>query len=164
MPWPIGEDRGDGKRFAQAAERNKEPILQVLRRVLPQTGLVVEVGSGTGQHVTYFARALPSLQWQPTDIDPELRRSVSSWILDEGLSSIREPIALDVHDKPWPIPSADVVICMNMIHVAPWESTRALFEGTRALGAGLLALRPVSPLRRPHGAQQRAIRRKPASK
>jgi hypothetical protein len=146
MPWPIGEDRGGGKRFAQAAERNKEPILAVLRRVLPQAGFVVEVGSGTGQHVTHFARALPALQWQPTDVDPGLRRSVALWIRDEGLSNIRDPIALDVQDRPWPMDSAAAVVCINMIHVAPWSSTLALFEGARAIGSKVLFL--YGPYRR----------------
>jgi hypothetical protein len=146
MPWPIGEDHGGGKRIAQAAERNKEPILAVLRRVLPQAGLMVEVGSGTGQHVTHFARALPALQWQPTDVDPELRRSVALWIRDEKLSNILDPIALDVQDRPWTVERADAVVCINMIHVAPWRSTLALFDGARAMGSKVLFL--YGPYRR----------------
>jgi hypothetical protein len=146
MPWPIGEDRGGGKRFAQSAERNRGPILEVLRRVLPMTGLALELASGTGQHVTHFAGALPSLEWQPTDIDPELRRSVECWIRDEGLPNIRPPIALNVHDKPWPLEHADAIVCINMIHVAPWETTLALFEGARCIGAATIFL--YGPYRR----------------
>ena len=146
MPWPIGEERGGGKIFAQSAERNKGPILEVLRRVLPATGLILEIGSGTGQHATHFARALPALQWQPTDLDPELRRSVEGWIRDEGLSNVRAPIALDVLDKPWPIDRADAIVCINMIHVAPWQSTLALFEGASAVKASTVFL--YGPYRR----------------
>ena len=146
MSWPIGEDRGGGKRFAQSAERNGEPILAVLRRSLPEKGLVLEIGSGTGQHVTHFARALPGLQWQPTDIDPQLRESVRCWIRDAGLANVREPVALDVHASPWAVATADAVVCINMIHVAPWPSTLALFAGARSIGARAVFL--YGPYRR----------------
>jgi len=146
MPWPIGEDRGGGKRFAQSADRNKDPILEVLRRVLPPSGLVLEIGSGTGQHVTHFARALPGLEWQPSDMDPELRSSVEAWIRDEQLANIRAPFPLDVLHRPWPIAHADAILCINMIHVAPWESTIALFEGARSLAASVVFL--YGPYRR----------------
>ena len=146
MSWPIGEDRGGGKRFAQSADRNGEPILAVLRRSLPEKGLVLEIGSGTGQHVTHFARALPGLQWQPTDIDPQLRESVRCWIRDAGLANVREPVALDVHDSPWAVATADAVVCINMIHVAPWPSTLALFAGARSIGARAVFL--YGPYRR----------------
>jgi SAM-dependent methyltransferase len=146
MPWPIGTEQGGGKRFAESAERNKGPILDVLRRVLPPAGLVLEIGSGTGQHVTHFARALPALEWQPTDLDPELRISVERWIRDEALPNIRAPIALDVHDRPWPVTHADAIVCINMIHVAPWESTLALFTGARSVNPAVIFL--YGPYRR----------------
>ena len=146
MPWPIGEERGGGKRFAQSADRNRDPILEVLQRALPAEGLVLEIGSGTGQHVTHFARALPGLEWQPSDMDPELRRSVECWIRDEQLGNIRGPIALDVQERPWPVARADAVVCINMIHVAPWASTLALFDGARSIGASVVFL--YGPYRR----------------
>ena len=146
MPWPIGEDRGAGKRFSQSAERNKEPILAVLRRVLPERGCVLEIASGTGQHVVHFARALPHLEWQPSDMDPELRESVACWVRDEGLANVKQPIALDVHDAAWPVKAADAVLCINMIHVAPWASTLALFDGARKLGPRVVVL--YGPYRR----------------
>ena len=146
MPWPIGTDHGGGRRFSESAERNKGPILEVLRRVLPARGLVLEIASGTGQHVTHFAQALPDLAWQPTDIDPELRASVARWIAAEGLANVRAPIALDVHDRPWPIAKAEAIVCINMIHVAPWESTLALFAGARALDPAVIFL--YGPYRR----------------
>ena len=153
MPWPTGDERGGGKRFAQSAERNKGPILEVLRRALPASGLVLEIASGTGQHVTHFARALPSLEWQPSDADPELRRSVECWLREDPLANVRPPIALDVHDRPWPLAHADAIVCINMIHVAPWESTLALFAGAREVDASVVFL--YGPYRR-FGAQTAA--------
>jgi len=131
MRWQIGKDIGDGRCLAGSAERNKDPILEVLGRALPESGLVLEIGSGTGQHVTYFAGAFPRLVWQPSDVDPELRRSVSAWIGQEQVGNVREPISLDIHERPWPVTTADAVVCINVLHVAPWAATRALFEGAR---------------------------------
>lgn len=146
MTRPIGEDRGGGLRFSASAERNKDPILEVLRRSLPDRGLVLEIGSGTGQHVTHFARALPRLTWQPSDVDAELRRSVSLHIRHDRLANVREPIALDVRERPWRIEGADAVVCINMIHVAPWESALALFAGAQSIGCRVLFL--YGPYRR----------------
>jgi hypothetical protein len=146
MAWPIGEDRGDGRRHSAAAERNKGPILEILERVLPREGVVLEIASGTGQHAVHFARAFPSIIWQPADIDAELRRSVASWVAAEKLANVREPIALDVLAPRWPIEAADAIVCINMIHVAPWEATLALFAGARRLSAEVLFL--YGPYRR----------------
>src|SRR5262245_31129463 len=98
----IGQPLDDGRWTTGAADRNKEPILAVLRRVLPPAGLGLEIGSGTGQHVTHFARALPALTWQPSDPDAPSRDSVRAWITHEQLSNVRDPIALDVTRAPWP--------------------------------------------------------------
>ena len=119
---------------APAAERNKGPILEVLKRVLPDSGLVLEVASGTGQHVAHFARALSGLAWQPSDPDRRARESISAWISKEGLTNIREPLDLDVRQHPWPVSACDALVCINMIHISPWAATEALFEGAaRAL-------------------------------
>ena len=128
-----GEKRADGTWFISAAERNKAPILEVLARVLPKRGLVLEVASGTGQHVTHFARALPDLTWQPSDPDAELRRSIDLRVREEQLSNVKPAIDLDVGRLPWPLPKADAAVCINMIHVAPCSATLALFEGAKAL-------------------------------
>jgi SAM-dependent methyltransferase len=120
---------------AAAAERNKEAILEVLQRVLPPGGLVLEIGSGTGQHVAHFARALPELEWLPSDPDPDHLESIRAWV--EGLANVREPLDLDVCRKPWPIVRANAVLCSNMIHVAPWAAAEALVAGAgEVLGAG----------------------------
>lgn len=119
----------DGRWFAPAAERNQGPILEVLKRELPQSGLVLEIASGTGQHVARFAKSLPHLSWQPTDPDAGHRRSISRWIAFEQLVNVLEPTALDVRQQPWAIIAADAIVCINMVHVAPWAATQALFAG-----------------------------------
>jgi len=117
-----------------AAERNKEPIAAQLQQLLPQRGRVLEIASGTGQHVEHFARFFPGMSWQPTDrgatdlAQLESRRGLS------GLPNILPPVQLDVLDQPWPaIGSFDAVVCINMIHISPWETTPALFAGAQQL-------------------------------
>lgn len=141
---PLEGDE-DGKQVSPSAERNREPILEVLRRVLPARGLVLEIASGSGQHVVHFARALPALEWQPSDADPAMRRSVERWTRAESLANVRAPIAIDVR-QPWPIDRADAVVCINMIHISPWESTLALFAGARSLEPSVVFL--YGPYRR----------------
>jgi SAM-dependent methyltransferase len=133
----YGETLSGGRLESPAAERNKQPILEVLERRLPGAGTVLEIASGTGQHVVHFARALPALTWQPTDADPELRASALERIRASGLANVREPLALDVHDAEWPVAAAAAVVCINMIHIAPWSATPALMRGSaRVLAAG----------------------------
>jgi SAM-dependent methyltransferase len=128
-----GEKQADGKWFTSSAERNKDPILAVLARVLPRRGVVLEIASGTGQHILHFANALPGLAWQPSDRDPELRESIALRVREEQLANVNRPINLDVTRLPWPLQTADAVVCINMIHVAPWSATLALLEGAKAL-------------------------------
>jgi hypothetical protein len=136
---------------APAAERNKEPILEVLRRWLPARGTVLEIASGTGQHVTHFAKAFPSLSWQPTEIEVEQHDSIVAWIDFEKLGNVRRPFALDVGRHPWPIDDAEAVICINMVHISPWQATLDLMTGSaRVLGEnGILFL--YGPYRRSGG-------------
>ena len=143
-----GEKRADGKWFIPSAERNKGPILDVLARVLPRRGVVLEIASGTGQHVIQFAKALPGLTWQPSDPDAELRESIALRIGEEQLTNVNLPIDLDVTRLPWPLQAADAVVCINMIHVAPWSATLALLEGTKALLQTELVLFLYGPYRR----------------
>lgn len=114
---------------APAAERNKEPILAVLRRVLPERGLVLEIASGTGQHVAHFAAALPHLTWQPSEADPDMRASIAAWIAEAGLPNLLSPLPLDVREKAWPLERAEAVVCINMVHISPWEASLALISG-----------------------------------
>ncbi len=131
-----------------SAERNKAPVADVLCRVLPDQGLVLEVSSGTGQHVVHFARAMPHLRWQPTERDEDNLRSIASWRAAEALPNVLEPIRLDVVDQPWPVSSAAAVVCLNMIHIAPWAAAEALIRGAEAILApgGILFL--YGPYRR----------------
>ena len=125
------------KQTAPAPERNKEPILAVLRRVLPANGLVLEIASGTGQHVVHFAQALPGLTWQPSDADLEMHASIEAWTVEAGLANVRAPVALDVRAPVWPLERADAVLCINMVHISPWEATLGLMKGAgRLLGVG----------------------------
>ena len=128
-----GEKTVDGKWSLPAAERNKDPILGVLARVLPSRGLVLEIASGTGQHVMHFAKALSGLTWQPSDPDADLRKSIGLRIQEEHRANVNSPIDLDVTKRPWPLQKADAILAINMIHVAPWPATLALFEGAKAL-------------------------------
>jgi hypothetical protein len=124
----YGERQADGQRFAAAAERNKDPILDVLRRVLPTRGTVLEVASGTGQHVVHFAKALRSLRWQPSEPDPEFRNAVALRVAEENLPNVEPPVDLDVLRRPWPVQTASAVVCINLVHIAPWSATLALFD------------------------------------
>ncbi|SEA96260.1 DUF938 domain-containing protein [Paraburkholderia sartisoli] len=117
------------RQHSPSAVRNREPILTVLQQVLPQSGIVLEIASGTGQHVTHFASALPALTWQPSDPDAQARASVAAWIAHAGLANVRAPLALDVRRMPWGIDAASAVICINMVHISPWAATEALFAG-----------------------------------
>jgi hypothetical protein len=125
------------RRRAPAAERNRDAILSVLTRVLPQSGVVLEVASGTGQHAVHCAAALPGLVWQPSDADAEARESIAAWRAHSGLANLNAPLALDVCNDDWGIANVAAIVCINMIHIAPWEAAEALFRGAGAcLDAG----------------------------
>jgi hypothetical protein len=120
---------GDARLFAPAAARNRQPILDVLARHLPPRGLVLEVASGTGEHVVHFARGCPDLTFQPSDPDPAHRASVDAWSAVLGLANVRPAIALDVSAEVWPVKAADAIVCINMIHIAPWAAAEGLVRG-----------------------------------
>lgn len=125
------------KRHAPATERNRDPIAVVLREVLPASGLVLEVASGTGEHAAYFARLFPGLDWQPSDPDPDALTSIEAWAADEGLPNMRAPVELDAAGDTWPIDRADVLLCVNMVHISPWSATLGLLRGaSHVLPAG----------------------------
>jgi Protein of unknown function (DUF938) len=137
-----------GRLLSPSAERNKGPVAEVLKRVLPDRGLVLEVASGTGQHVVHFAREAPQLTWQPSERDGECLQSIALWLAAEGPANVLAPLRLDVAEQPWPIASAAAVVSLNMIHIAPWDAGMALIRGAAAvLGpGGLLFL--YGPFRR----------------
>ena len=124
------------RRHAPATERNREPILAVMRRLFPERGLVLEISSGTGEHAAFFSRNFPELIWQPSDIDLPSLESIEARRSD-GSPNLRSPVALDAREDVWPIESADVVVNINMIHISPWASCQGLMRGAgRVLGEG----------------------------
>ena len=125
----------ESRLYAPATARNRDPILDVLRRVLPASGLVLEIASGSGEHAVHFAAALPSLIFQPSDPDPERRASIDAWSAATSLPNLRNAITLDAATA-WTI-AADAILCINMIHIAPWSATEGLIRGAAsALGKG----------------------------
>jgi len=120
-----------------ATSRNRDAILEVLRDVLPPAGLVLEIASGSGEHIVHFANALPALTFQPSDPEDAARLSIAAWTMETGLSNIRPPLAIDARREPWPIAQADAMLCINMIHISPWEATQALLRNAgRILSKG----------------------------
>jgi Protein of unknown function (DUF938) len=145
VAFPLPEEVGimpSDRLFSPSAERNKAPIREVLSQVLPERGIVLEVGSGTGQHALQFARAMPNLIWQASERDPDCLRSILAWLAVEEFPNVRPPVHLDVCALPWVIDSATALVCINLIHIAPWSAMKALFCGGRSLlsGSGLLCL------------------------
>jgi cyclopropane fatty-acyl-phospholipid synthase-like methyltransferase len=136
----YGETLSEGLLESPAAERNKEPILEAIRARLPRAGVVLEIASGTGQHVVHFARRLPALTWQPSDADDDLRTAAAERIRAAGLSNVRAPLRIDVLAPDWPPTEADAIVCINMIHIAPWPATKGLMNGAARL------LHPGAPL------------------
>ncbi|PWC28464.1 DUF938 domain-containing protein [Teichococcus aestuarii] len=135
----------DPRISSPAALRNRDPILAVLRRHLPPAGLLLEIASGGGEHAVHFAAHLPGWTVQPTDPTPEARASLAARLAETGLPNLRPPLALDVRAPDWPVTRADAVLCVNMIHIAPWAATPALMAGAaRCLppGAPLLLYGP----------------------
>ncbi|MGW8269570.1 MAG: DUF938 domain-containing protein [Burkholderiales bacterium] len=120
---------------APAAQRNRGPILEILQRVLPARGRVLEIASGSGEHVVHFARGLSNLNWQPSDPDPEARASIRAWIAQEKAENVLAPIALNMMNARWPylVEKFDAVVCINMIHIAPWEACLGLLYGCEQL-------------------------------
>ena len=143
------------RRASAAAERNRQPMLDVLRRVLPASGRALEIASGTGQHVAWFASHLPAWTWLPTDADPSALASIAAWCAETapvhacarapgpaaseapghgaaqaGLPNVEPPRRLDVRDHPWPLAGRfDAIVCANMLHISPWPCCAALMQG-----------------------------------
>jgi SAM-dependent methyltransferase len=122
------------RQVAPATERNRVPILNVLQRTLPAQGLVLEIASGTGQHAAFLAPHFPGLIWQPSDPNQAAHASIAAWA---EAANIRPPLTLDASAPDWPVETADAVVCINMIHIAPWAAAVGLVAGAaRLLGAG----------------------------
>ncbi len=137
QPWFAGEADGAVKRHAPATARNRDVIAGILAEELPATGLVLEIASGSGEHVVHFAERFPDIHWQPSDPDPVARKSIMAWAAEAGLTNVATPLDVDASSPDWPITRADALLCINMTHISPWEATLGLLDGaTRLLGPG----------------------------
>jgi hypothetical protein len=137
QPFVIAPGGEDPRRSAPHVARNAEPIAAVLREVLPERGLVLEVASGTGEHALHFACAFPDLRWQPSDPDAAALHSVEAWRASEGPDNLLPAAQLDARSAPWPFDAADAIVCINMVHISPWAATLGLLDGSaRLLAAG----------------------------
>jgi hypothetical protein len=139
-PWTPGESGREDKRHAPATLRNRDAIAAVLADWLPSSGTVLEVASGSGEHLVHFAAAFPQFQWQPSDPDRAALTSIVAWSAEAGLANVASPVALDAASSGWPLTRANAVLCINMVHISPWEATLGLFAGAARL------LSPGAPL------------------
>lgn len=121
------------RRSAPAAARNREPIAAVLSDWLPDSGTVLEIASGTGEHALYFAERFPDLLWQPSDIHPDALSSIAAWRSQSAPNNILSPLALDASSSDWPVERADAVLSINMVHISPWTSAEGLIAGAARL-------------------------------
>jgi len=123
------------KKYAPATERNRAPILAVLKENLPDHGTILEIASGCGQHALYFIENMPNHYWQPSDPDEESRNSISAWWWDTQLNNILPPMNIDARDDIWPVENIEMplpitaIVCINMIHISPWEAAIGLMKG-----------------------------------
>jgi hypothetical protein len=143
-PYNVGDLGAGVRRQAPAAARNVVPIGDVLTDWLPASGTVLEIASGTGEHALAFALRFPDLEWQPSDPDPEALASIDAWHA-EGPSNLRAPLHIDTRSDEWPIDRADVVLCINMVHISPWRSAIGLLDGVQrilATGGSLILYGP----------------------
>jgi Protein of unknown function (DUF938) len=139
-PWIAAEAGSEAKKVAPAAARNRDAIRTVLQTILPAQGKVLEIASGSGEHIVHFAESFPLLHWQPSDPEPAALASIAAWSADAALPNIASPIMLDVCAPEWPVAHADAILCINMIHIAPWAATLGLMAGAARL------LSPSAPL------------------
>jgi hypothetical protein len=136
-------------RHAPATLRNREPILAVLKRLLPVTGKLLEVASGSGEHAAFIAPRLSlNLVWQPSEVSADALEDIDAHVSDADGSNIRPAILLNACDADWPIQSAEAVFCCNMIHIAPWEAVEGLFAGSSRILANAAPLILYGPFKR----------------
>src|SRR5580704_12789529 len=130
-------EASDPRQYRPHVARNRDPILDVLKRLLPSRGLVLEIASGSGEHAAFFATQLPALSWRPSDPDAGALASIAGHCAASGAVNLLPPLHLDVTENVWPIERADAVMCCNMIHIAPWAACEGLIAGAgRVLPAG----------------------------
>ena len=140
QPWMPGDGDEADKRHAPATLRNRDAIAAVLADWLPASGTVLEVASGSGEHAVHFAATFPDIAWQPSDRDPAGLTSIAAYLAETGLPNVGAPVALDASASRWPVARADAILCINMVHISPWNATLGLFAGAARL------LAPGAPL------------------
>jgi hypothetical protein len=132
-PWTPSDGRRGDRRHAPATLRNRDTIAAVLADWLPVSGTVLEVASGSGEHIVHFAAVFPQLEWQPSDPDPAGLTSIAAYRADARLANVAPPIALDASANGWLLDRANAILCINMVHISPWEATLGLFAGAARL-------------------------------
>ncbi|MGX1742654.1 DUF938 domain-containing protein [Bosea sp. NPDC055353] len=139
----------DPRLRAPSAQRNRDAILAVLKEVLPPSGRVLEIASGSGEHAVHFAGALPGLTFQPSDPSADAVASIAAWTRESGLGNILPPVVVDATALHWPVESTDAILCINMIHIAPWAAAEGLFRQAGRLLKRGQPLYLYGPYRRP---------------
>lgn len=139
-PWTPREGGNNDKRHAPATLRNRDAIAARLADWLPAAGTVLEIASGSGEHIVHFAAIFPNLDWQPSDPDPAGLSSIAAYRAEAGLANVAQPLALDAASAVWPVDHAAAIVCINMVHISPWDATLGLFAGAARL------LAPGAPL------------------
>lgn len=114
--------------FYPATMRNRDAILSILENTLPPQGTVLEIASGSGEHVIHFAKAFPGITWQPSDLEEDCLKSIQAWIEHTALNNVQSPLALDTTRNNWPTVNLDAILCINMVHISPWEATVGLMK------------------------------------
>ena len=116
------------KQYSQSCDENREPILAVIRDIFSGAASILEIGSGTGQHAIYFAKHLPNLIWQPSDLAGN-HASIDAWRIESGLDNVLPPLELDVTGTSWPVQNYDGVFSANTIHIMGWHAVENMFAG-----------------------------------
>lgn len=151
-PWTPADDgqrTPDARLFAPATQRNRDAILDVLRRVLPASGRVLEIASGSGEHVVHFAQALPGLTFLPSDPSSQALDSIAAWTRNSQTPNVLPPVLLDAMSDDWPVEACDAILCINMVHIAPIAAAQGLFRQAGRLLAPGAPLYLYGPYRRP---------------
>ncbi len=146
--WERVRKMNDLRQYAPATLRNRDFILGVLRDVLPTTGVILEIASGSGEHVVHFARNFPDLVFQPSDREPDALQSVAAWVKATRVTNVRAPMVLDASQSSRPVASADGIICINMIRISPWEATLGLVRGAATILPSTAPLYLYGPFKR----------------
>ena len=124
----VAESKGDGRLFAPSAERNSAPIINLVKRIAPQSGKALEIASGTGQHIVQLALSLPNIIWSPSDVEEERLKSISAWVKSENLLNIKPPTYLDATETGWAksLPQSNLILIVNLLHLISWNETEIL--------------------------------------